>query len=307
MIELYRAIWRATGRRQILLIVLSLGIAALAAVPLDYQKNIVNGLTAASLNASELLSLALAMGFFILLSLAMKWLLGLRASLLGEDVIRQVRTRICVMSREPKEQDKSVSEGTLATMVSAEAEELGKFTGSAICEPLLQAGTLVVVIGYIVANQPALGLIAALMILPQVLIVLSVQKQVNALISARVRTLRSATDRIVNGQDKLDQITAEFDEIYEARSNMFLWKQSSKFFLSALNGLGTVAVLLLGGWQVLEGNTDVGTIVAAVAGLARIQGPTNYLIGFYREVSATTVKFDLLRETGVRPKTSVQT
>ncbi|MFW5834055.1 MAG: hypothetical protein ACOCYE_08150, partial [Pseudomonadota bacterium] len=41
---MYRAVWRATGRRQVLLIALALAVAALAAAPLQFQKEIVNGL-----------------------------------------------------------------------------------------------------------------------------------------------------------------------------------------------------------------------------------------------------------------------
>ena len=54
-------------------------------------------------------------------------------------------------------------------------------------------------------------------------------------------------------------------------------------------------VLMLGGYLVLQGRTDVGTVVAATMGLSRIQGPTAFLIAFYRQVSANRVKFDLLR------------
>ena len=50
------------------------------------------------------------------------------------------------------------------------------------------------------------------------------------------------------------------------------------------------------GWMVLEGRTDVGTVVAATIGLGRIQGPTAFLIAFYRQVSANRIKFELLRE-----------
>lgn len=305
MFELYKTIWQATGRRQIVLILLSLGIAGIAAVPLEYQKNIVNGLTDSSLSGSELMTLCAGMGGVILLSLAMKWLLGYRSSILGEDIIRRIRQRINRVAVDDTKASRSLEGGTLSTMVSAEAEEVGKFTGSAISEPLLQAGTLVAVIGYIASTQPVLGMIAVCMILPQVAIVLSVQKQVNKLIAERVRALRHATDQIVSSKDALEEISSEFDHIYETRTRMFLWKQSSKFFLSAINGAGTVSVLLLGGWQVLEGNTDVGTIVAATAGLARIQGPTNFLIAFYRQLSATRVKFDLLKDSGVRRDRSV--
>ena len=83
MIELYKAIWRVTGTRQVLLVFLSLGIAGLAAVPLEYQKNIINGLTEASLSPSRLLTLCATMGGFILLSLVLKWLLGYRSRVLS--------------------------------------------------------------------------------------------------------------------------------------------------------------------------------------------------------------------------------
>lgn len=295
MIELYKAIWKSTGSRQVLLILLSLAIAALAAVPLEYQKDIINGLTQASLSTDDLLSLCVAMFGFILLSLALKWLLGYRSGLLGEDVIRKIRNRVGEVARNAPTGGTKIGGGTFATMVSAEAEEVGMFAGSAISEPLVQAGTLVSVIGFIAANQPVLGLIAFSMILPQIVIVLTVQRRVNTLIKERVRVLRGATDQLVDPEVSVSQLSLEFDRIYESRSKIFLWKQSSKFFLSALNGAGLVAVLLLGGWQVLAGNTDVGTVVAATAGLMRIQSPTKFLIAFYRQVSATSVKFDLLR------------
>jgi ABC-type bacteriocin/lantibiotic exporter with double-glycine peptidase domain len=76
---------------------------------------------------------------------------------------------------------------------------------------------------------------------------------------------------------------------------MFRWKVSTKFLLSSINGAGTVLVFMLGGAMVIDGKTDVGTVVAATLGLSRLQGPTTYLISFYREVSSNRVKFELLR------------
>ena len=92
----------------------------------------------------------------------------------------------------------------------------------------------------------------------------------------------------------------DFDQIYGARQTMFKWKLSTKFLLSAINAGGTVIVFMLGGFLVLEGRTDVGTVVAATMGLSRLQGPTTFLIAFYREVSANRVKFELLRGLNVQ-------
>lgn len=64
MFGLYAAIWRVSGRRQITLIVLSIAIAALAAVPLSYQKDIINALTLGNLKSDTLLRLCAGMMSF---------------------------------------------------------------------------------------------------------------------------------------------------------------------------------------------------------------------------------------------------
>lgn len=299
MLDLYTAIWRVSGGRQIILIFLSLAIAALAAVPLSYQKDIVNALTNGGLGALELWRMGAEMIGVILLSLLLKWIMSYRSGILGEDIIRLLRNRLYALSAERfRESGEAVPKGTLSTAVSAEAEELGKFTGGAFSDPVVQIGTLIAVIGYIASTQPFLGAIALAMILPQVVLVLFTQRKVNQFVAERVRVLRRATNQIVRGPtDLIDQTVLEdFDTIFGLRSNMFLWKLSTKFVVSILNGVATVGVLMLGGWLVLQGRTDVGTVVAATIGLGRIQAPTAFLIAFYRQLSATHVKFELMRE-----------
>lgn len=298
MFSLYAAIWRVSGSRQIVLILLSIAIAGLAAVPLSYQKDIINALTTGDLKTDTLIRLCTGMMLVILLSLALKWVLGFRASILGEDVIRLLRSRIYSGSKQDKSEGLgAIPTGTLATVVSAESEELGKFTGSAFSEPVVQIGTLISVIGYIASTQPVLGAIALTMIIPQIILVLFTQRPVNTMVAKRVRILRQSTNLISATQSEgvVQGVLDEFDAIYETRRRIFIWKLSTKFLLSAINGAGTVAILLLGGFIVIEGRTDVGTVVAATIGLGRLQGPTAFLIAFYRQVSATRVKFELLQ------------
>jgi len=299
MFQLYATIWRATWRRQILLILLSVGIAALAAAPLQFQKDIINALDAEGTDAAGLMRLCAGMMGVILLSLGLKWLMGYRSGVLGEDVTRRLRGVIVGDGLREGGPDK----GTMAAAVTAEAEELGRFTGAAISEPVVQIGTLVSVVSFIAATQPRLGLLALAIILPQALIVLATQPRVNALVAQRVRILRESTGRITGSDLALaaQQVRDEFDAIYETRRRMFLWKLSTKFVLSTINGAGTVAVLGLGGLLVLQGRSNVGTVVAATSGLARLNGPTTFLIAFYRQVSATRVKYELLREVVTPP------
>lgn len=298
MLQLYSAIWRASAGRQVILILLSLSVAALAAAPLEFQRDIINHLTSDNIEAPHLLLLGAGMMGVILLSLALKWVLGYRAGTLGEDMIRRIRQLLLARTVDVDESGENVRKGTMTTAISAEAEELGKFAGGAFSDPVVQIGTLVSVIGYISSTQPWLGLIALSMIAPQILIVLVSQRKVNVFVADRVRILRSATDHLTI--EDIEAVTQEvhdqFDAIYDTRRRMFLWKLSAKFLLSVINGAGTVGVLMLGGWLVLQGETDVGTVVAATSGLARIQGPTGFLIAFYRQVSANRIKFELLLE-----------
>ncbi|WP_170549617.1 ABC transporter transmembrane domain-containing protein [Ruegeria atlantica] len=298
MLKLYAAIWRASAGRQIILIVLSIAIAGLAAVPLEFQRDIVNHLTSNDISTERLLYLGAGMMSVILLSLALKWLLGYRAGTLGEDLIRMIRQRLLLRSSDLSETGEKMRSGTMTTAISAEAEELGKFAGGAFSDPVVQIGTLISVIGYISSTQPGLGMIAFSMIVPQIVIVLVSQRKVNVFVAERVRILRSSTDRLTT--EDIDavarDIEAQFDDIYNTRRRMFLWKLSAKFLLSVINGAGTVGVLMLGGYLVLNGKTDVGTVVAATSGLGRIQGPTAFLIAFYRQVSANRIKYELMLE-----------
>lgn len=298
MFQLYRAIWRASAGRQIILIVLSIAIAGLAAVPLEFQRDIINHLTSDDVGTDTLLYLGAGMMSVIVLSLALKWLLGYRAGTLGEDLIRMIRQRLLRRAEDINVSGETVRKGTMTTAISAEAEELGKFAGGAFSDPVVQIGTLISVIGYISSTQPGLGMIAFSMIVPQIIIVLISQRKVNVFIAERVRILRGATDKL-----NVEQINAiarevetQFDDIYETRRKMFIWKLSAKFLLSVINGAGTVGVLMLGGYLVLNGKTDVGTVVAATSGLSRIQGPTAFLIAYYRQVSANRIKYDLMLE-----------
>jgi hypothetical protein len=92
MLDLYRVIWKATGTGQIVLIFLSLGAAALAALPIDYQKRFINRMGEGA-TFDELVKLGIGLAGVILLSQALKWALAYRAGVVGEGAIRLIRRR----------------------------------------------------------------------------------------------------------------------------------------------------------------------------------------------------------------------
>jgi hypothetical protein len=105
LLDLYRAVRRVTGRQQLILIGLSVTVAALAAAPLKFQQLVVNRLV----EGADIRRVAwLCAGFLAvaLLSTALKFVLNLRLSVLGESVVLLVRERLYALhvgqrSREP--------------------------------------------------------------------------------------------------------------------------------------------------------------------------------------------------------------
>jgi len=294
MLDLYKRIWRFTGRSQILLIILSILIAVLAAVPLQFQKDIINGITTSMERKTLFLLGAGYLGVLVVRN-ALKFALQYKSSMLSEDVVRRIRGRLYEVGFE------TTDRGTLVTMISTEAEEVGRFAGSAMASPLMQLGTLLTVIAYVAVNQPYLGLFMITIVVPQALIAVSVQQRINERIGYRVRVLRSATARIAADDIKSagDAVLHDFDEIYEARRKIFFLKFSTKFAMNLITGVGTVGILVLGGLLALKGRTDVGTVVAALSGLTRVSEPWRELLAFYRDLSSVRVKYELLLN--VRP------
>jgi len=50
----------------------------------------------------------------------------------------------------------------------------------------------------------------------------------------------------------------------------------------------------VGVWLLLQGKTEVGTIVAFISGLSRMNDPWNDLVDFFRNLSNTSLKFRMI-------------
>ena len=202
MREFYAYVWRSSASRQIVLIILAVMAALLAMAPLELQRHIIN--TLAGHEKAE--RLALLCGAYLTAALAisgLKYAVNIKSSGLGESMIRSLRQDI-FSSCSPPRPDETLAEtpkdkaGTVVAMISTEAEAVGKFVGDCISTPIVQTGTLLSVLGYMLYTEPLLGLVVLLIAVPQFLIVPMIQRRINAQVRERVRTLRHAGDLIVD-------------------------------------------------------------------------------------------------------------
>jgi ABC-type bacteriocin/lantibiotic exporter with double-glycine peptidase domain len=297
LLDLYRAVWRVTARQQLLLIALSVTVAVLAVAPLRFQQLIVNRLV----EGADIRRVAwLCAGFLAvaLLNAVVKFALNLRLSVVGESIVLLVRERLYAMyvGNAALPATGTPRRGTLVTMLTAEAESVGSFAGSAIASPLMQIGTLISVIGFILVSQPWLGVLALGVVLPQAGIVVAMQRRLNHRVRERVQSLRDASDRISESDLARveDEIVADFRDVFETGRRIHILKLSTKLALNAISVTGAVGLLFLGGWLVLRGRSDVGTVMASLTGLARIEGPWRELVAFFRHASTVRVKYAML-------------
>jgi ABC-type multidrug transport system fused ATPase/permease subunit len=309
MREFYAFVWRSSAPRQIVLIALAITAALLAMAPLELQRHIINTLA----GRERVENLAWLCGAYLAAALGIsgfKYAVNIKSSGLGEFMIRSLREQIFRSGPAPRPDQISAKTakdetGTFVTMIAAEAEAVGKFVGDCISTPIVQAGTLLSVLGYMLYTEPRLGLVVLLIAVPQFFVVPMIQRRINTQVRERVRTLRHAGDLIVADRQAGSgsptsfegEVGRAFETIYGVRLRVFRLKFGLKFLVGGLQSVGVFALLFAGGLMVLRGRTEIGIVVAFISGLDRVLDPWRELIAFVRSTSAAKVQFDLIENT----------
>ena len=66
------------------------------------------------------------------------------------------------------------------------------------------------------------------------------------------------------------------------------------YLMNLLYSLGVIGILAVGSWFVLQGRTEVGTIVAFISGLSRMNAPWGDLIKWFRDLTNAGTKYRLI-------------
>jgi ABC-type bacteriocin/lantibiotic exporter with double-glycine peptidase domain len=66
------------------------------------------------------------------------------------------------------------------------------------------------------------------------------------------------------------------------------------FLMNLLYSLGVIGILAVGSWLVLHERTDVGTIVAFLSGLSRMNAPWRDLMNWFRDLTNAGTKYRLI-------------
>jgi len=256
-------IWQVSSRHQIALCLLAVTVFLLSAVPLEIQRRIVND---AIKNGSfdSMFWLAIAYIAVALAEGAIKLGMNVYRSWVTERAVRHLRRSTSALTADAiSGDDKARAQGTEISMVLSEADPIGGFVGTGLSEPLLQGGILISVFGYLVYLDPWLALLCFLVFTPQMVFVPLIQSAINRRAAERIGTLRELSGGIVGAGD---------------------------------GDAGAAGALGVGGYYAVKGEIDVGTVVAFVSGLAKVNDPWGDLVNWFREMTAARLRYRLMAD-----------
>jgi ABC-type multidrug transport system fused ATPase/permease subunit len=278
---------RRSGRHQIALAALAAGVFGLSSVPLEIQRRIVNDAIKSGATQT-ILWLAIAYAGVALLEQLLKLALNIYRAWVSEDSVRWLRKTLRGVAVEDASET-----GTHAAMAVQEAEPIGGFVGMAISEPLLQVGILVSVIGYMTYLEPWALVLSLGFLVPQALFVPQMQRAINRRAAERIKTMRQVGGDVVGsgmpGDEHIEQVFALNMGIYKIKFSMNL-AMNFLYYAAVATALG------VGGLFAVEHRIQVGTVVAVVSGLGKLNDPWGDLVSWARELSVDAVKYRLFVE-----------
>jgi ABC-type multidrug transport system fused ATPase/permease subunit len=291
---------------QLWIAILTIAVVVLDTVPIEVQRRIVNAITHGH-EFGPVLQLAFAYAGLVVLQGFLKLLLNIYRSWISENSVRSLRSFIhhsgdAILSTENAARRKGVE----ISMIVAEADPVGGFIGTSISAPLQQIGILVAVLGYLAYLDPLMALLSFLLFSPQLILVPLIQMAINRRVQKRISVLRSASAAMVGEeperQEAPEQQEARFEKVFRVNMGIFKLKFSLNFLMNLTHHLGIATVLGLGGWYVVDGRIEVGTVVAFVSGLSTIHDPWGDLVTWYQDLMVTSAKYELITTAVGRPK-----
>lgn len=289
---------RATGLAdQVGLAGLSVVVFAAGILPLELQRRIVNDAFRGG-NARAILELALAYAAVALIAGGLKLVLNIYRGSVGENAVRWLRTALLDDFRAVPHGDRATREGIEVSLVLDEAEPIGGFVGECVSEPVLQGGILLGVFAYMVHLNPWMALMAFAMFSPQIVFVPLMQKAINRRVAFRIGLLRQVSIGIVvepvAGAEAEAPQRERIQRIFALDMGIVRLKFTMNFLMNLLYHLGVAATLALGGYFVVRGRTEVGTVVAFIAGLGQINDPWGDLVNWFRDLKVTRTKYGMI-------------
>ncbi len=312
-------IWRYSRHDQFILVCVTLILFPLLYLTLELPKRIINDAIGAPSNTVSFFgiglsqtTLLLVLCFAFLGAVIAHGLLKMRVNtmkgVLAERLLRRFRyTLVGRILRFPRSYQSRISEGELASMVTAEAEPLGGIMGDAIANPLLQAGQMLTILLFLFMQNLWFGLAAVALIPVQAWLIPRMQARINLLNRSRILQIRSLASEIGELSDgaailrqhgglrlRLAGMSTRLGRLFDTRLDIYRRKYFMKFVNNFLTQLTPFFYFLVGGLLVINGQLTIGALVAAIAAFKDLSDPWKELLTFYTAVQEVSQRYRMI-------------
>jgi putative ABC transport system ATP-binding protein len=224
---------------------------------------------------------------------------------LGERLLRRIRFELVDrVLRFPPTQFKRTKGAEVASMIKDEVEPLGGFTGDAFVSPALLGGQALTALFFIFVQNIWLGMIAAFMVGIQGFIIPRMRRRLLVLGRERQLTARELSGRVseifdgigtIRGYDTTNyeraDVAARLGRIFKIRYDLYQWKFLVKFINNFLASVTPFLFYVVGGYLALNGQLDIGQLVAVITAYKDLPGPLKELIDWDQTRQDVQVKY----------------
>lgn len=318
---LFAFIWAYSKRDQLILLVVTLALFPLLYFTLELPKRIINeaigsGSPVIDVYGYEMTQigyLGLLCGGFLLAVLChglLKMRINTMKGVLAERLLRRFRyTLIARILRFPQPYFERTSQGELVSMVTAESEPMGGLMGDAVAQPVLQAGQMLTILGFLFFQSVAFGIAACALIPLQAWLIPKLQRQINLLNKKRVVQVRALAAEIGEAaagagtlrkhggwRYRMAMIGDRLGRLYAIRFEIYQKKFFMKFINNFITQLTPFFFFSIGGYLVIQGEVTLGALVAALAAYKDLSSPWKELLAYYNQSADMSLRWDTITE-----------
>lgn len=290
---------------QILLAMIIFIMVGVNIIPLELQKRIIN--ETIRLQKPDLLVRYCIIYLVALLAASvMKFLVNYLQSYIGQKTLARMRRELYShIITLPVGFFRKTQPGTVISSLVTEIAAAGDAAGTIFAETATSLLTLIAFSAYLISLNPVLAIVS-MAIYPLVLLVVpQLQKQVNIANKKRVDSTRVMSNRINESIGGIHEIHVNgafgtenkrfgiiVDQLMKIRIQWNLFKYSVKVTNNFINKLSPFIIFLLGGYFVMNGKLELGSLVAFLSAQEKISDPWKELITNYQLYQDAAVRYD---------------
>lgn len=314
-------VWRYSWREQLLILLLTICSFPLVYASLEVPKIIINDAISGDIfpksffgieleQIEYLMALSFLFMFFVLSINGIKWLMNVLVGLTGERLLRRMRyTLFEHVMRSKIARFKTNRSGEIIQSIMGEIEPLGGFFGEIIATPIFQGGLLFVYATFIFMQDWVLGLAAVSLYPFQAFLIPKLQAKIIRLNRRRAANNRQIADTIGEAVSVIPEVhtndTAHWHmaqaagQLYKntvIRLQIFKRKFTIKIINNFINQLTPFLFYSLGGYLVIKGDLDFGSLVAVLAAYKDVASPWKEVLNYAQRSSDFASRYSYVVE-----------